>query len=101
MDKPVLNFKEEIIRFVNDDDFDKFVNQIYCNGKNKHEFAANNEARNDSYFRFTVPEKKYSYHTYDDEIRNGTHLSDTGSILRVLHEDGYLEAGVYIIKVSW
>lgn len=84
--------------YVDYDDFDEFVQQIY---DESYEFAAIQEAGNDSSHEFGVTGDLDDYDEEDAQgIRNGV-VRDNWLLFNVLCADGYIEPGNYIVRVSW
>lgn len=85
---------------VNDGDFDNFVRSIY--GGN-FEFVADHEANNNSQYEFTAPNMNRDFDgKYEAKIREGKFNGvPVHALFNVLHKDGHLPEGTYVIKVSW
>jgi hypothetical protein len=69
-----------------------------------YSFVATEECGNDSQHSFTVTDDLTHESKADvNSIRAGNYVPDYGSglLLKVLCADGYIEAGDYIINVSW
>jgi|JFJP01.1.fsa_nt_gi hypothetical protein len=81
-------------------DFNKFVQSIY--GGN-FEFVANEEANNYSRYKFDAPNVHMDFDGEEEAaIRSGKYpMQCTHALFNVLHKDGHIQAGDYIIKVSW
>jgi hypothetical protein len=99
MNNPKLKYVKQNVFIVDSNDFDVFVNEIY--GGN-YEFVADHEANNYSSYQFDVPNMAMLYGDDAKEIRSGKYRpNNTHKLFKVLHEDGFIESGKYIIKVYW
>jgi len=82
-------------------DLEDFINEIY--GGN-FEFVAIQEANNYCSYTFDIPSKDIFFFSDEKErIRQGKYDRDISvyQILQCLYEDGFLEAGEYLVNVSW
>jgi hypothetical protein len=73
-------------------------------GLTEYSFIATQECGNDSLHKFKVTDDLTHESNADiNSIRAGNYVPDYGSdlLLKVLCADGYIEAGDYIINVSW
>jgi hypothetical protein len=95
-----LNVVKKTVLEVDYSDFEQFVNSIY--GGNL-EIVAIQEMGNSSYVEQTVPSKyRYPDKKKEEQIRSGKYpMYSIGYIFDCLYEDGYLEEGTYLIKISW
>ena len=102
-DKPKLNATETIAKTIDYHDFEDFVQQCY--GGN-FEFVAVHEANNYSQYEFNaekIADENNIVHkdTYK-KIRSGKYPDySVPQIFDCLCQDGFIEAGKYIVKVSW
>lgn len=81
-------------------DFDKFVTAIY--GGN-FEFVADHEAENYSSYDFSAPNCHMDFNGEEEaKIRKGKFNGvSVHALFNVLHKDGHIPEGEYIIKVFW
>ena len=94
-----LKVTKKCIVEVEYDDFNDFVNETYGGG---FEFVAQQEANNYSSYEFSAPNKAMFFGDEGKDIRNGDYKNhSTHKIIQCLYEDGLIDEGEYIIKVSW
>lgn len=97
--RPFLKKEKKTCFFVDYDDFNEFVRQVYGNGR--YNFVAEQEANNYSIYRFDVDGRIANYDQRDaEEIRNG-HIDNNNLLFNVLCADGYIEPGEYLVEVYW
>lgn len=71
-------------------DLEKLIDEVY---DMNYQFVAEQEANNYSSYEFTVPNKYAKTSTHSP--------SSPSAILDQLYKDGHIEAGNYVIHVSW
>lgn len=92
-------FKKQSTFIIECDDFDSFVESKY--GGNL-EFVAQQEANNYSNYDFSAPNMAMFFDDEAKDIREGKYKNHSvHQIIQVLFEDGFIEEGEYIIRVSW
>jgi len=92
-------FKKQTIFTIDSFDFDDFVQSKYGGDL---EFVAQHEANNYSSYDFKAPNMTVFFGTEAEDIRNGEYGNHSIShIFQVLYEDGFIEEGDYVVKVSW
>ncbi len=99
-DKPKLNFVEKTIRVVDYHTFEDFVMSIYGGD---YEFADVQEGSNDSNYTFKPTGKISDFDKKRaEQIKSGEYPSYSNNLIfNLLVKEGYLEAGEYMVKVSW
>ncbi len=96
---PPFETKEIIVKVIDSNDFDEFVNKIYGGD---YEFVAHHRAENYSCYKFSIPNKNMPWPKDDADVRAGKYKErDTHRLFRILGEDGHLPKGEYLIEVSW
>lgn len=100
MGKPRLKAKVETIFKVHHFDLEKFVEEIYGGS---FELPAIEETHNYSLIECSVPNTSaLRDEEAEKQIRQGKYPKYcTGIVLKLLHEDGYIPSGKYIVDVSW
>lgn len=95
-----LKAKKVTATVIDSNDFDRFVELKYGGS---FEFVAIHEANNDSQYRFSAPNCNMDFGGENEaKIRQGIYPTYcTHALFNVLHKDGHIEAGEYIIEVSW
>ncbi len=86
---------------IDSNDLEDLVNEVYGGD---YSFVADTEANNYSSYEYTVPDADVDDDNTELEakIRRGMYPPYcTNSVLKVLYEDGHLDAGEYLIKVFW
>ena len=79
-------------------DLEDFINNIY--GGN-FDFVSTQEANNYSSYDFDVP-SGYITFSAEEKIREGDYNGiSVNQILQCLYEDDLIEAGDYLVRVSW
>ncbi len=95
----MTGFNKKVIYTIDYYDFQEFVMSKY--GGELH-FVAQHEANNYSSYTFTAPNRAMFFDTEAEEIRDGDYNNNSiHQIIQVLYEDGHIEEGDYLIKVSW
>ncbi len=99
--KPTLKVTERKVSFVDYNDFDRFVREVY--GATGYDFVAVQEGQNDSEYEFNPTGRIDGYdNTKAENIRNGEIDTYNNNLLfNCLVADGYIEPGTYIVKVIW
>ncbi len=109
-----MELKHKVVTYfeVDYNDFEKFVNDHYpfktAKDRDGYSFVAIEEGNNDSEYSFEVNDENcFGYVSkWDQEartrIRNG-HIKpfENYQLFSILYEDGLIEAGNYLIRVSW
>lgn len=96
-------FTKQTIFKVNSSDLDEFIKTTYGLG----EFMGTLESPNDSTHEFTVTEEPDTMWEFDEAEANeaiadgGCEYYHLGSVLQKLKFDGHIEAGDYLVVVSW
>jgi hypothetical protein len=101
LNKNIMKLKAEKKSFfeVEYDDFNDFVNETYGGG---FEFVAQHEGNNYSAYEFSAPNVAMFFGDEGKDIRNGEYKNHSvHMIIQCLFEDGLIEEGEYLIKVSW
>ena len=95
-----LKSKKISVIQIDSNDFDRFVESKYGGG---FEFVAIHEANNYSQYEFSAPNMNMDFDGKTEaKIREGKYpIFCTHCLFNVLLKDGFIEAGEYIIKVSW
>ena len=93
-------FKLETKYTIDSFDFNDFLTSKYGGD---FEFVAQEEANNGSSYKYTVDGKLDNIDDNDiEDVRNGDYGDvQVCDILDVLCADGHIEAGKYLISVSW
>ena len=96
-----LKMTTKVTHFVEYDDFDRFVTQIY--NFSDYEFVTYAEANNDSSYTFEPTGKIEDYNEKEaDKIRSGKiRIFQNHLLFDCLVADGYLDPGTYVINVCW
>lgn len=101
-----MNVTKKVIFEVDYNDFDKAINDfLKSKGVKKCDFeiVAHHELCNDVSKSFNVG--KYDWAKLDEdrkqEILDGDLSHVAGDVLEWMHEDGLIEAGEYLVNISW
>ena len=95
----MTEFKKKVIYTIDYNDFEDFVMSKYGGNFN---FVAQQEADNYTSYDFSAPNMAMLFNTEADDIRDGKYKNHSvHQIFQVLLLDGHIEAGDYLIKVSW
>lgn len=99
-----LKYRTESYYYVDYDEFDKFVKEIY--GVQQFEVAADLESGNDTSHTFNGIKKKPlsqwdAKKIEDFKTKDGAVSYTTRTLLEDLCNNGHIPEGNYIIRVSW
>lgn len=96
-----LKCKTETVKVVEVDDLQQFIKQTTGH---EYEIVPNEEWGNDQQYRFVVNGRLLDFHQKDWDTFKSTGAQEQyrlRAILEGLCADGHLEAGIYVIDVSW
>lgn len=96
-----MKLKTEHVEYeqVDFDDLDTFINFHFFNGEKGFEFVADEEANNYSSYEYSIDGKVAAYSRRGIDDRDTSHM--TRNYLNEACRLGLLEAGKYLVKVSW
>ncbi len=97
----MLKFQTEIVNTIEVNDLEKFITETTGH---TYEVVPNEEWNNDSQHRLHVDGdlSEYTQKDWDDfKLTGEQHQYRLQTIMEGLCADGHLEAGVYVVDVSW
>lgn len=93
----MLKIDTKTTHHINYSDLERFVSETY--GLKDYSFVDVQECDNDTSHEFSVP-SKYADPQRVEGVRAGT-VRSNWDLLELLHKDGHIPAGNYVVRVSW